>query len=79
MPSTIAITPKCRLATPHRDYFCLCRTLTPVRPFGAPADLEGTTTAGCGCIRLVANLLRVAVVDPACERHRVEQHHGEQH
>jgi hypothetical protein len=72
MPSTTAITTKCRMTGPHRDYFCLCRALAPVRPYGATEDAKATMTADCGCIRLVANLLRLAVVDPRCERHRIE-------
>ncbi|MGD6979170.1 MULTISPECIES: hypothetical protein [Citricoccus] len=63
------ITMKCRTGTPHRDYFCLCKTLAPLRPYGAEGNPETTSTDPCGCIRLIVNPVQVAVVDPACDRH----------
>jgi hypothetical protein len=63
------ITMKCRTSTPHRDYFCLCKTLAPLRPYGAEGTPETTVTDTCGCIRLVVSPVRMAVVDPTCDQH----------
>jgi hypothetical protein len=63
------ITAKCRTSTPHRDYFCLCKTLAPLRPYGAEGNPNTTLTDPCGCIRLKAGRAHVAVVDPTCDQH----------
>ena len=65
------ITANCRTSTPHRDYFCLCKTLAPLRPYGAEGNTDTTLTDPCGCVRLVTSLSRVAVVDPTCDQHGI--------